>query len=219
MNIRSRKFLCAVLMALLAVLANARAAVIIDQSSGATGAVVGSQDFPDFPAYSQSAFDDFTISSAFNVTSLTVFGREFGRPSANVNVVAGIYASPDLTTHPLLSTSGVQSGADLFFDFGGVTLAAGTYWVSAYVVRPDAAGEWSWNVRLPIGGSQARWHNPGGGFGFGTSPVPLGDVLEEADLMFILRGDPAVGPRLNVARSSPGFRLSWTTNAVAYRLA
>jgi hypothetical protein len=56
------------------------------------------------------------------------------------------------------------------------------------------------------------WHNPGGGFGLATSPIPLGDVLEEADLAFILEGDPLLAtlvggsvtgmrPRLVVCRN------------------
>jgi hypothetical protein len=123
-------------LALFAAPATSRAAVIVDQSSGETGQFIGSQDFPDVPAYSASVFDDFTISTAFNLTWLTVFGLGTGNPSANVAVMAGIYASPDLTTALILSTIGAQIGADLLFDFGGTTLAAGTYWVAPMSFAP-----------------------------------------------------------------------------------
>lgn len=148
----------------------ARADVIVDQSSGETGQFIPSQEFPDLPAYTAVAFDNFTIGTPLHITTLTAFGVTTGNPSSNLAVVAGIYASPDLTTSPVLSASGTQVGADLFFDFGGATLAAGSYWLGAYIVRNNSAGAWLWNLRLPISGSQALWHNPGGGRGAGASP-------------------------------------------------
>ncbi len=203
-RIKATLFLMA--LALFAAQSAGQAAVIVDQSSGATGRFIGSQELPDRPEFSASAFDDFTIGTAFNITFLRVFGREAGLPAANVAVVAGIYASPDLTAIPILRTIGTQVGANLVFDFGGATLPAGTYWVGAYVVRPASGGQWLWNLRLPIVGSQARWHNPGDGFGLGTSAIPLGDVLEEADMAFILEG--------NLATSSLSLTLALNRDAV-----
>jgi hypothetical protein len=194
-----------------------RAAVVADQSAGQTGTFIGSQDFTDQPTHSESVFDDFTIGTAFDLTSLTVFGREGGNP-INVSVVARIYASPDLTTTPILSTTGAEVGGDLIFDFAAATLMPGTYWVAAYVVRSVDAGVWSWRLRLPISGSEAMWHNPGGGSGSGTSPLPLGSVQEHADMAFILSGEPNLPPRIGVETNVSGFRLSWTTNAADYRL-
>lgn len=169
-----------------------RAYVIVDQSSGQTGQYTPSQQFTDVPAYTSCGFDDFTINSSVTLGALTAFGRTTGNASSNLGVVAAIYSAPDLTTTPLLSTSGTQSGADLFFDFGGAPLAAGTYWLCTYIIRPNSAGVWMWKLRQGITNSQGMWHNPGGGFGYGTSPVPLGDVLEQADLAFILSGTDSV---------------------------
>jgi hypothetical protein len=59
---------------------------------------------------------------------------------------------------------------------------------------------------------------PGGSSSRDTDPVPLGDVLEQTDLAFLLMGEPALPPRLNVATSPSGLRLSWTTNAFDYHL-
>ena len=205
-------------MALFTFQPNANAAVIVDQSSGQTGTFFTSQEFTDLTANSASAFDDFTIATPFDLTWLTVFGREGGNPSGDVRVKAGIYATPDWTTNPILSASGVQVGADLSFDFRGATLAAGTYWVGAYVVRSVDAGVWSWKLRLPISGSEAMWHNPGGASGLGTSPVPLGTVQEHADMMFILSGEPTLPPRIDIMANALALRLSWTTNAADYRL-
>lgn len=173
-----------------------RAEVLVDQSAGQTGRYIQSQEFPDLPAYTAVAFDDFTIGTPFNLTSLTVFGRDFyGNPANNLSVVAGIYAAPDLTGAPILCARGVEvragALANLVFDFGGATLPAGTYWLGAYIVRPNSQAGWYWQLRLPITRSQAMWHNPGGGFGLGTTPTRLGDVLEESDLAFILNGNPS----------------------------
>jgi hypothetical protein len=166
-------------------------AVIVDQSAGLTGGYIQSQDFPDIPTYSVSVFDDFTIGTAYEITELTALGRDYyGSPASNLSVVAGIYASPDLTIPPIVSASGIEVSGNLLFNFGGAMLPAGTYWVSARVVRPNSAGGWYWNLRAPVSGSQAMWHNPGGGFGRGTSPLRLGDVLVQADLAFLLYGIP-----------------------------
>lgn len=171
------------------------AAVIVDQSSGATGQFIQSQDFPNLPDSTAVAFDDFFLAAAYHITAFTALGREYyGGPSFNLDVVGGIYASPDLTSAPILSASGTQVGNDLIFDFGGAVLPAGQYWVGAYVVRSNSFGSWVWNLRLPISGSTAVWHNPGGARGYGTTPVSLGNILEQADLTFILSGDAVAPP-------------------------
>ena len=182
----------------------ARAGVIVDQSSGATGQFIQSQDFLNLPDSSAVAFDDFLLAAAYRITAFTALGREYyGGPSYNLAVLGGIYASPDLTSIPILSASGTQVGNNLIFDFGGVVLPAGQYWVGAYVVRSNSFGSWVWNLRLPIGGSQAMWHNPGGARGYGTSPVSMGSILEQADLTFILSGDAVPPPSPTATIAAP----------------
>lgn len=194
--------------AMLLLAADAGAGVIVDQSAGQTGRYLQSQEFPDLPAYTVAVFDDFTIGAPFNLTSLTVFGRDFyGNPANNLAVIAGIYAAPDLTTAPIMSASGIEvrtgALANLVFDFGGATLPAGTYWLGAYIVRPNSQAGWYWQLRLPITRSQAGWHNPGGGFGLGTTPTRLGNVLEESDLAFILNGNPSAPAATATASFTP----------------
>jgi hypothetical protein len=67
-----------------------------------------------------------------------------------------------------------QARADvLVFTNLNIDLAPGTYWISAWVDRPFAGGgQWFWDETTPVTGSEFFIHNPGGGFGFGTSPVP-----------------------------------------------
>lgn len=80
----------------------------------------------------------------------------------------------------------------LQFDLGGYQLDPGTYWISAWVVRPYTGGsQWYWKRTTPIWGSEEYFHNPGGGFGLGTDPVPGGDVFgEPADMAFLIEGVP-----------------------------
>ena len=183
---------------------NGRAEVLVDQSSGATGRYIQSQDLTNQPQYSAAAFDDFTITAPYRITTLHAIGREYyGAPSYNLDVVGGIYTEPDMRIAPIVRVSGVQVGNDLFFDFGGVVLPAGQYWIGAWIVRPNTFGGWYYNLRMPINGSEARWHNPGGGHGYGTEPVTMGSVLEQSDLMFILSGDRAILPTPTATNFSP----------------
>lgn len=173
-----------------------RADVIVDQSSGQTGAGAGSKFCSDDPRFSASALDDFTISTPVAITELTVFGSVWPSPTLFPDVRAGIYTSPNLNTAPVLSVSGTQGpDGNLSFDFGGATLLAGTYWVTAYVVDSCSYPQnyWYWRVRYPVTGSQAMWHNPGDIWGFGADPVPLLTIFEggpSMDLAFMLNGTP-----------------------------
>ena len=126
--------------------AAANAAVIVNQPND-TGIGYTSQDFTDFPAYSGSCFDDFTVGSQTQLGALTVFGTENGSPAANFAVVARIFLSPDLTSGAVATVVGTQVGSDLVFDMSSVTLNAGTYWLSAQVVRSFTdGGQWYWNT-------------------------------------------------------------------------
>jgi MYXO-CTERM domain-containing protein len=171
---------------------------IVDQQPGASGNGLISQSFPDFPNFSTLGFDDFTLSNAYNLTSLTVYGVELGLPSANVNVVYAIVdiASSSPNTIYAIGT-GTQVGQNLEFDLTGVTLGAGTYWLTAWVERPfGTGGQWFWAQSDTTNGSEAFFHNPGGGFGLGTNPFP-GSVLTggiPTDLAFTLSGDVVPAP-------------------------
>jgi len=94
--------------------AAANAAVIVNQPND-TGNGYTSQDFTDFPAYSGSCFDDFTLSGQTQLGALTVFGQDGagGNSGANVAVVARIFLSPDLTSGAVATVVGTQVGGDL----------------------------------------------------------------------------------------------------------
>lgn len=185
--------LSAVSLALLCSLAPvpSMASVVVNQAS-LDGDTIISQVFPDFPAFSTRAYDDFSTAQAFAVTSLTVFGSEAGSPAFNLAVTGEIWNGlPGTGSLVMSSVAGLELGSNLNIDFGGQSLAAGSYWITAYVTRPfSGGGQWFWATHLPITGSQAFVHNPGGGLGFGTNPVPISSVAgPPRDLAFILEGN------------------------------
>ncbi|MFO0962496.1 MAG: hypothetical protein U0625_06265 [Phycisphaerales bacterium] len=177
--------------------AAANAAVIVNQPND-TGNGYTSQDFTDFPAYSGSCFDDFTLSGQTQLGALTVFGQDGagGNSGANVAVVARIFLSPDLTSGAVATVVGTQVGGDLVFDMSSVTLNAGTYWLSAQVVRPfGGGGQWFWNTSTTTNGAHSMYHNPGGGFGLGTSPVSTTAFGNpDWDMAFVMEGTEVPAP-------------------------
>lgn len=177
--------------------AAANAAVIVNQPND-TGAGYTSQDFTDFPAYSGSCFDDFTLSTTTQLGALTVFGVDYngGTAAANISVVARIFLAPDLNTSAIATVVGTQVGSDLVFDMSSVNLGAGTYWLSAQVVRPFiGGGQWGWNTSSTTNGAHSMYHNPGGGFGVGTSPVSTEELGNGAwDMAFVMEGTEVPAP-------------------------
>ncbi len=70
-------------------------------------------------------------------------------------------------------------------------MAPGTYWLTASVDRPLVpGGQWFWlRTAATQNGLEHRFHNPGGGFGFGTDPIPGSMVFGDAgDLSFRIEG-------------------------------
>jgi PEP-CTERM motif len=170
-----------------------RADIIVNQAPN--GGNIVSQVFPDFPAFSTYSFDDFTTTQAYQLTSLTAFGTEAGDPSQNVSVTAEIWNGLPGSGSMILSFTGSEDGAgSLNFSLGNALLPAGSYWLTAYVTRPDnPGGQWFFDTSNLVQPSQAYVWNPGGGFGFGTSPFPIENVTGVPEnLAYILQGTAAV---------------------------
>jgi hypothetical protein len=168
--------------------------IIVDQP--VTSGQYSSQYFPDFPMFSGQAFDDFALNQTFRLTTFRAFGIEAvnSHPAANISVTAEIRSAANLNSPVLLSAVGSEVGTDLVFDFGGATLGPGTYWISAYVTRPDGTGgQWYWSGHQPVTGNAAKYHNPGDGFGLGNDPVDLVSG-QPSDLAFRLEGTPVPAP-------------------------
>jgi len=161
------------------------------------GAALASQDFTNLPAYSCSCLDDFTITEPLAFATLRIFGLEESADGASLNldVRARILLGPDLEAPTVAVLHGSQVGEDLVFDLEGLVLGAGTYWLSAQVIRPFIPSQqWLWSVSATVNGAEAVFHNPGGGFDLGTAPFPI-SVLEDGmhDMAFRLEAVPAPG--------------------------
>jgi hypothetical protein len=144
-------------------------------------------------SYSTQAFDDVTVPTGqvWNITQVTILGQEQGNASANVSVnlqfqnappkfgsSAKTYTGTEIVGPP--DSSGFNTGNLVFTT--PITLTPGTYWITGWVVRPEAlplnapGGQWFWyetNMNNPIG-SEFYYQNPGGGYfvydGLGVAP-------------------------------------------------
>ena len=161
------------------------------------GAALASQDFTNLPAFSCWCLDDLTITEPMAFATLRIFGLEESADGASLNldVRARILLGPDLGSTTVAALYGTQVGEDLVFDLEGLFLGAGTYWIAAQVVRPYVPSQqWLWRVSGTVNGAEAVFHNPGGGFGYGTAPFPI-SFLEDGmhDMAFRLEAVPAPG--------------------------
>lgn len=167
------------------------------------GAAIASQDFPNLPDYRCICLDDFTITAPVTLATLEIFGLEEAIDGAalNLDVRAWILAVPDINSVPVASLHGQQVGADLLFNLEGLVLEAGTYWVAAHVVRPFVGGQqWLWELSDTRNGAEAMFHNPGGGFGYGTAPLPVSYFDSGMyDMAFRIEGVPAPGVAATLA--------------------
>ncbi|XVJ58194.1 MAG: hypothetical protein HEQ23_01850 [Tepidisphaera sp.] len=174
-----------------------RSTLINQQNNGNANRI--SQQFGDFPAFSTYSFDDVTFANAVDLTSMTVYGTEQGS-GVNTAVAYALLDAPDAVSGNVVASGlGSQVGGDLVFDLTGLSLGAGTYWLTAFVVRDfGTGGQWFWNqTGDAISGSEAFVHNPGGGFGFGTGSVPgsqAGIGFTPADMAFTIEGNVVPAP-------------------------
>lgn len=177
--------------------APALADIIVDQPDSLEGGIASQVFGSPFEGYSCSALDDFTITDAYDLTALTVYGENgAGSGDDDIAVTVRFLATPDLGAATIASATGIQSGGVLTFDLTGVTLAAGTYWIAAQLERDfDLGGQWYWRTSTTMNGAQAMWQNPGGSFGYGTGPIGIDALGQSAwDMAFTLEGTVVPAP-------------------------
>ena len=166
--------------------------VIVDQPASGAGDVASQVFLDPYAGHTCSAFDDFTIAQGYDLTSLVVYGTDSitGGGASNLSVIVRFYTDPNLNNAAIASRTGTQVGTDLYFDLTGISLGAGTYWISAQVERNfDVGGQWFWRESETTNGAQALWQNPGGAFGYGNDPVPITALGQNAyDMAFTLEG-------------------------------
>ncbi|MBV6459121.1 MAG: hypothetical protein HONBIEJF_02262 [Fimbriimonadaceae bacterium] len=187
----------ALLFALAITAVGAQAATYTQANTGYSNIV--SQKFPDFPDFDTYTSDDVSGLGNIVITKAIAWGTEAGLASQNVSVHIGIGTSANVGSI-FASATGVQVGQDL--TFSGLNLAVnGNFQIFFWVNRPfGTGGQWFWNATQTVTGNQAMLHNPGGGFGLGTSPFPISDILgERLDTSFQLEYDIVPEPATMLA--------------------
>jgi hypothetical protein len=201
MRLRSFKatwFVLAIVGSLAWTISSPAASVLYSQPVVGTPPAAPSQVFTDtindplgipYTAWSTKAFDDFTVPTAtapkgWNVTAVTIFGQEDPtqptNPALNSAVVlqfqkTSLPSFNDTTDPTYLGTE--DSAHNLQFTNLNIILTPGTYWITAWVVRPEIpGGQWFWfntNLGSPIG-SEDYIQNPQGELLFpGNPPTPM----------------------------------------------
>src|SRR5438552_8959809 len=156
--------------------AGVRGDVLYQQTPGNNQAP--SQTFTDMADFSTYEFDDFVVgATGWTVTKITIAGIESGDSTTNTAVKLAITTTADFT---MITTTydGIEDDTgNLVFDNLNITLDPGaTLWITAWVERSFAplGGQWFWSTAddgNPVGSEEIS-HNPGGGFGYGTDPIP-----------------------------------------------
>jgi hypothetical protein len=190
----------------------ARADILYSQPYNGSPFAAFSQTLPDFPAGNTLSFDDFVVTQpGWVVQGVSVSGLEQADPTLNQGVFFQFQSTSlpnfgDTTDpiHPGTEDSNMASPTfgSLFFSGFNIVLNPGTYWITAWVVRPVAGGNWLWNFTddgSPIG-SEFLIQNPGGqlpGNTLGITALVGGSTFfgtEPSDLAFTITGVLAPEP-------------------------
>jgi hypothetical protein len=92
-----------------------------------------------------------------------------------------------------MTGNGVETAnASLDINFQSQPLQAGSYRITAFVLRPfELGGQWFWYRTTPVTGSEEYYYNPGGGWGVGTASIPGSQEFgSAANMAFSLHGTP-----------------------------
>ncbi|MBV6459119.1 MAG: hypothetical protein HONBIEJF_02260 [Fimbriimonadaceae bacterium] len=182
----------------LAITAASANALVYEQANTAYSNIV-SQQFSDFPEFTTYCSDDIADLGLIRITSAIAWGTEAGLASQNVSVHVGLGSSADVGSI-FATATGTQVGQDLVF--GSLNLvASGPFHFFAWVNRPfGTGGQWFWNLTQTVTGDEAMLHNPGGGFGLGTSPFGVSAILgERLDASFRFEYDIVPEPATMIA--------------------
>jgi hypothetical protein len=147
---------------------------LYSQNDNSAGAVFPSQNLGDRPTLSSQGADDFTVPAGFKwrVTSVTATGQYYScGPCGPATSETVTFYKNTKTGHPgrvknTQTVTGTDSSGSFVIPLTGFTLPAGVYWVSvAANMNYSPGGLWGWETRSVLSGAQARWRNPGGGWG------------------------------------------------------
>lgn len=178
--------------------ATGRGRILYSQNDNDAGNGIVSQHFArDSNFYTSRGADDFTIGSgSWKIREVDVTGLYRDDDRATSENVA-FYVDKDGLPGAVLARfdrvvgNGNGSGSFNIPLGNGITLPAGTYWVSVQINEPE--GFWVWETTSQQHGAAAAWKNPRGGFGSGCRQFAdmqdcVGDLGEGPDFMFLLQG-------------------------------
>jgi hypothetical protein len=175
-----------------------------------TGIISSEFTEPQWENSSTYAFDNVTNAVVWNVDRVVFEGE--GDLQEDPDSITVRFQQNASFTNPgtiglettVTDMTGVFSGGDDFditIQFGGAQLAAGNWFVTAYVTGAfKVMGQWNWEFTSNVIGGQAIIHNPGGDLTGSPDPLPLGDVTgEPSDLVFRVEGTAVPEPGTFVA--------------------
>jgi hypothetical protein len=184
---RRNQILAMVMVALSISSPTARAGnVLVTDPYDGTSAGVPSQIFTDtlvnYASWNTEAFADFTVTgSGWLVTGATFYGQDQGNPTQDVSVNMQILSAPGFTTNSMGSGT-EDASSNLDFNNLNLFLAPGTYWITAWIDRPElTGGQWFWDMTNDVspGLAQFEIQDPGAALLNDPTPTP---------------GDAAYGP-------------------------
>jgi hypothetical protein len=171
----------------------------------------GSQIFPGEPQFELLALDDFSMSSAFRIESVSAVIAGYGSFGSFAGIQGcelRIYRSPQQAALGAGAALAVASlgvpasygafGTGVRVDLSlpqAIELAAGSYWMSLQAVNPGSNGQIG--VVISDIGDGVSWQaNPGGGFG-----VPGNALQRPVNMAYTLEGTmvPVPGGALTIA--------------------
>ena len=171
----------------------------------------GSQIFPGEPQFELLALDDFSMSSAFRIESVSAVIAGYGSFGSFAGIQGfelRIYQSPQQAALGAGAALAVASlgvpasygafGTGVRVDLSlpqEIELAAGSYWMSLQAVNPGSNGQIG--VVISDIGDGVSWQaNPGGGFG-----VPGNALQRPVNMAYMLEGTmvPVPGGALTIA--------------------
>ena len=171
----------------------------------------GSQIFPGEPQFELLALDDFSMSSAFRIETVSAVIAGYGSFGSFAGIQGfelRIYQSPQQAALGAGAALAVASlgvpasygafGTGVRVDLSlpqAIELAAGSYWMSLQAVNPGSNGQIG--VVISDIGDGVSWQaNPGGGFG-----VPGNALQRPVNMAYMLEGTvvPVPGGALTIA--------------------
>jgi len=194
---------------------NLPSVVLYDQLNSPSMFGASSQEFPDFPTYTDFTADDFVVpgGQAWSITEVDAQGLYFNGPGPADNFNIFFYQN----NGGLPGTQVYSATAQSYVNNSGVfqitlttpaVLTAGAYWISVQAhMTYSIAGEWGWTDRTAQSSSAAAWQNPGGGFGtpctaWGVRTTCVGDP-SAPDQVFRLIGTLGAPSPTPTATSTP----------------